>query len=1660
MKDVTFDSNGDIVLVGYFSGSLNTGAGTVNSSGNTDVLVIKTNDNGDAIWAVSAGGTGVDRANAVASDNNGNTYITGYFQSNATFGTINVSGQGWEAYVAKIDVNGNFVWVETFGGPSGDIGHGIAVDNGNNVICVGEYKGTGTFGPDVLTSQANSYDVFITKLDQNGNFLWTEDGNAPLDDKAVSVTVGSSNEIYVIGQFSNDITFQNTHSTTLLNAGFLVSLDQNGNELWFDHMWGTQVLLTDVKWQNNKVMLTGDFRSNMLLDDNNGVQNFSGVEEYNVFAARFSETGALDWLTANYSTDEVHARQITLDPSNNIYITGYFNCTFTEMNDFYGNSTFMSLGFEDIHYIKYDFNGAFQWARQMASSDPDISNSIAIKTADLPVITGTHEGTFYVPAGSSFNFLLGQQVDYNENNCGDANYGLFAEESSVGQRDIFWTSPYDVTRAPFDFFMKNLGLSCDLDVYPPCIGTVVTFNDCLDTLEGCEPLSATLNDFFLGNIEPDYNVSWSNGGSSSTTTFSNSGTFTATLTTSDQCYTWTDDIYINLYPNPDPPLISDSWGFNFENTITNTIDSCDADSVFIWASPFAQGDSVYWLNGDPFNDTTILVDYSGTYTAQAVNQYGCLSAPNEIEVIINNFALHDTLDPDLVFTNTSVQMTDSVLVCNLPFCSAAFVFDSAFTNVYGTLPNLYSVWYIDGVFVDTLDHNSDDSLYLSQPTNFNYCLSDTGWHYFTAHLVNECGDTVDYIMNDSLYLDTVPKPSLLVSGPPFACPNDTVTVYATYNTDTAYWSGANIIANYGDSIQVVFSEQTGINISVTVDTTVKGVTCSAGGNYILAPIPTPQVTVDPIDGVVCPGDSVLLTVDSGIAWQWIGPTGDSLGTNQTQYASDIGEYFCYVTTANNCLVPSEFVSTIAYSSPTLFVNNPTICNGDSTLLEILGPSNTQVTWLSPLSGSGFTQYADTTGYFYVETTFCGITKIDSAYIEIIWPLEGFTLEPDTVICPYDNLVIHGPPGMTEYYWNGIVGTDAFTVVDSGSYVLNVVDPNGCADTSESIYIGYHALPPPPVATDTTICPFGDAILNAVGTGTIDWYTSTGTYLQSGAQYAVNNVSAAVNYLVTQSDAFCTSIPDTASILIFPDTIVASFNILDVCGSLEVTVQTTGTPNITYNWDMGDATTYTGDPITHTYAGNGTYTIILETLDPVCGFIDSAEQDVTVYGQSIDTMFSQPTCYQFSDASLTLDLIDGVGGELFTILDSLGNTLNVGGSNTANNLDAGWYYWFVELGPGCTLSDSVLIPEPPPLNADITVYPPLCYGLTGSVTVDTVYNSQGDYGNISFHWNPNTSGVGGVWADSTYDMPAGDYVLTINDDFGCSNNIDFEVTQPPPLILTQFGTEPAQCRIFEYQNGNGVVYAAASGGTADYEYYWLNLDNGDTSINSTWGGLNPADYAITVTDANGCVLSDTIKLDSLNPIADYVMSSVDFEVEWEGDAPLTVHFENASQFFSDTNDQNSDTTFYWHFDHPNDPPGWVISHDYNQTFDTVYSVGTYEICLIAVNKNGCADTTCKVIVVHDPVKLNPVNVFTPDGDGVNDEFTFKWVSEGIEIFECVIVNRWGVTVHEIYDIADGWNGEDKNGDPCPDGVYFYVYRGTGFNEKEFEGQGSITLIRGE
>ncbi|MCG8576363.1 MAG: PKD domain-containing protein [Flavobacteriales bacterium] len=476
------------------------------------------------------------------------------------------------------------------------------------------------------------------------------------------------------------------------------------------------------------------------------------------------------------------------------------------------------------------------------------------------------------------------------------------------------------------------------------------------------------------------------------------------------------------------------------------------------------------------------------------------------------------------------------------------------------------------------------------------------------------------------------------------------------------------------------------------------------------------------------------------------------------------------------------------------------------------------------------------------------------------------------------------------------------------------------------------------------------------------------------------------------------------------------------------------------------------------AGTGVWTVCYSAGTVPCDI----EECITIIVDTacaLASYGSDPTCFGYSDGSVTVNVSGGVGPITFVITDEDGDVVNVGNSNTANSLSEGWYYFDID-DDICSFYDSIYIDAPDQMEIELDIQDPLCNGdLTGYVEVDTVLNPTGDYDGITYIWS---DGTNGIELDTMVNAGAGDYTLSITDENGCPASIEFTIEEPPALEFVEIGYVPALCRLYPYQSGSGQVYAAAAGGTPDYTYLWENVYELTTSENTTWGGLNPGLYEMTVTDNNGCTLVQQIQLDSLTPQSEFSMTSPGFTSQWEGTAELCVEFVNQSQYFSNVEDPFADTSGWWNLNTPQDPTSvpWLYyegTEGFNQVLDTCYNDGgEYDVCLIIQNKNGCVDTTCKTILVHDkPILITP-NIFTPGHDGVNSTFFFPHVA--LEEFECTIVNRWGITVAHLQSINDSWDGTDRSGSECADGVYFYIYNGTATNGTRFEGQGTVQLLR--
>jgi len=198
-----------------------------------------------------------------------------------------------------------------------------------------------------------------------------------------------------------------------------------------------------------------------------------------------------------------------------------------------------------------------------------------------------------------------------------------------------------------------------------------------------------------------------------------------------------------------------------------------------------------------------------------------------------------------------------------------------------------------------------------------------------------------------------------------------------------------------------------------------------------------------------------------------------------------------------------------------------------------------------------------------------------------------------------------------------------------------------------------------------------------------------------------------------------------------------------------------------------------------------------------------------------------------------------------------------------------------------------------------------------------------------------------------------------------------------------------------------------------------------------------DVALTETSDSGCVYTYT-RLQAVNvyagPAADFTSNAETADDNY----PFV-------QFFNQT---PSEGTFTWNFGDGDSSNYFAPNHLYD-------SVGTYEIQLIAIDNNGCVDTTRKTIEIKPTSTFYVPNSFTPNKDGVND--SFRPFFTNITDLDVQIFDRWGKKIYEYKNLDGSWDGA-YNGDMAQMDVYVYKIKTRDVREKVQSYVGHVTLVR--
>ncbi|MFH1654017.1 MAG: SBBP repeat-containing protein [Pseudomonadota bacterium] len=361
-NSVAIDKSGNIYVTGYTEGSLNGNS----NAGSKDIFLIKYDSSGNKIWTRQIGSSSIDEAKSVATDKDGNIYITGYTQGGLD---NNTNSGAFDIFLAKYDPSGNKLWVKQIGSEDSDVAFGISIDSSGNIYITGY-----TMGNLVGNQSTGSYNIFLIKHDSSGKNIWTRQFGSMSDDTSNNVALDGNGNIYLAGSTRGDL---DGNKNMGISDIFLTKRDFYGNRLW-TKMLGSSY--TDYG-ESLAIGKSGNIYVTGFAGDDLGEKTYMG--DGDIFLAKYDPSGNRLWTRMLGSTAGDIAYGITLDQNENIYLTGKTS------GNLDGNK---NTGNEDIFLVKYDPSGKKFWTKQIGSKDSDIASSVAIDKSGNIYLSGYTNG--------------------------------------------------------------------------------------------------------------------------------------------------------------------------------------------------------------------------------------------------------------------------------------------------------------------------------------------------------------------------------------------------------------------------------------------------------------------------------------------------------------------------------------------------------------------------------------------------------------------------------------------------------------------------------------------------------------------------------------------------------------------------------------------------------------------------------------------------------------------------------------------------------------------------------------------------------------------------------------------------------------------------------------------------------------------------------------------------------------------------------------------------------------------------------------------------------------------------------------------------------------------------------------------------------------------
>ena len=1067
---------------------------------------------------------------------------------------------------------------------------------------------------------------------------------------------------------------------------------------------------------------------------------------------------------------------------------------------------------------------------------------------------------------------------------------------------------------------------------------------------------------------------------------------------------------------------------------------CFNDSTFLNSS--GNADTYSWNNGI-LNGVLFEVNTSQDYILTGINNINNCSSNDTVTVNVLSLPVIDAGLDDSLCIGDSVQISANGGI------SYSWSPNNNISNNTISNPYVFPVIYTDYVVIGT---------------DLNNC-SNT--------------DTVGIVIKNS--------PTISVSNDTSICLGDTISIFA--NGGSSYiWLNTDFISNTNVNNPTIWPSTSSIyNVIITgantcsdtaeVNISVNSLPVIAGGN----------------DLFICLGDTASLSVTGAIDYQWIPNINiSSQVSNNIQVWPQLSTNYIVRGIDNNFCINSDTVRVnlfdlpVAAAGPDLW-----LCPGTSLNLQANGGITYNWSPDSTLIGNSnisnpLARPLDDETYFVevVDTNNC--TSYDTLFLKVnsIVPTNAGDGSDTTSICLTSSVVLGGSPTApvnSTYIWTPYLNlSDSISSNPTAQITTpiwyTVKTTNDTCSGIDSVYINYF---PDIIANttidDTSICSGESILLDVIGGSFYSWSPITNS---NGDTIIANFTSSNPLVFPNESTIFTVSIFDTNGCSIKDSSTVfakplPNFSLgqdLSYCLNDSIQISFPSIPGQSYLWSpnylINNITV--SNPII--YSLIDTVYILALTDSNSCTNLDSISVFINDL-PNLDILGQDTTC-----SSDSLNLFGSGANSVY----NWSPNLFISNNNIANPTiypDSTSYYFMTGTDlNGCSSTDSILI----------TVLPlPNAFAGNDSSTCRAIPIQLNGSGGAICQWINSTS-----LSDTNICNPIANpntitnYILKVTDLYGCVN-YDTVIIDISPSAVANAGDDIDTC-------ANVPILLQASGGVSYLWYDSLYLNHPDVA-NPIAFIDNDTSFVVQVTDSNGCVDTDTVKIsiflantsnDTLicegdsyqaniygdtpsavfwlpidgvsnpnigNPILSpsetttylvnfidgarcVVIDTVKIEVpliEATFDTTLTPKCKGIEVEYINTSDQELE--FYWIFNNSDSAFEDEVIKIY--TFNSEY-IGTLFVndsngCISSLNNNGNALSFNDYFAITDP------NVFSPNNDGQNDVFEIFIPDEIKECSELNIYNRWGQIQYfsSGYDLR--WDGRNSSGSESPPGTYFYT-----------------------